>query len=260
MKIAICFHGNCGILYKNKVKYEILGDVDYRIGYEHWKKHVFDVNDVDVFMHSWDMKYKDGLVDLYKPKKYKIEPQIKFGAKWTDPIGEIRKEFMMSRWYSAQESISLKKQYEQENNITYDMVVLSRTDWAWLTDIDFSLFEDRNLFYTPANDNFMPHNPRVDDWIFFSSSDNMDKFSTLYKDMYVSTGAISNPHYKTNAHSDAYTHIQNCGMQVVLVENLRDEVEGTPVRALYENCKYSDDYSFDKLKILPNGRHSERFG
>ena len=69
MKIAICFHGNCGILYKNKVKYEILGDVDYRIGYEHWKKHVFDVNDVDVFMHSWSIDFEKEL-RILKTKKF----------------------------------------------------------------------------------------------------------------------------------------------------------------------------------------------
>ena len=51
-----------------------------------------------------------------------------------------------------------------------------------------------------------------------------------------------------------FTHIYNCGFEIVMVENLRDGVEGTPVRALYDNCKYSEDYDFNKLKILPNGR------
>tara|TARA_R110002020_G_scaffold101994_2_gene239807 strand:- start:547 stop:1344 length:798 start_codon:yes stop_codon:yes gene_type:complete len=265
MKVAVCFHGNCGILYKNKSRYEILGDIDYRIGYEHWKKHIFDINNVDVFIHSWDTKYEDGLIDLYKPKKFKIEPQLKFGAKWTDSVGEIRKEFMMSRWYSAQKSIAFKKQYELENNFVYDMVILSRTDWAWLTDIDFTIFEDRELFYSPHNDNFMKDNPRLDDWIFFSNSENMDKFSKLYQDMYVSTGAIGDKTYQTNAHSDSYKHAKNCGLDIVMIEDFKDfrnysEGAGTFVRALYENCKYSEDYDFNKLKLLKNGRQSERFG
>ena len=47
MRIALCFHGNVGALYSNKKSYTIDGDIDYRIGYEHWKKYVLDVNDVD---------------------------------------------------------------------------------------------------------------------------------------------------------------------------------------------------------------------
>ena len=184
MKIAVCFCGNVGAMYSNKRMYKIEGDIDYRIGYEHWKKHIFDINDVDVFMHSWSVDYTDGLVDLYKPKKHLIEPQIEFGSKWTDATGEIRKEFMVSRWYSFKESIRLKMEYEKENNMEYDLVVMSRTDWAWMIDIDFSIFEDTSLFYSPDNDNFMPHNPRLDDWIFFSSSKNMDKFSELYQKLY----------------------------------------------------------------------------
>jgi|TARA_B100000085_G_scaffold201079_1_gene184594 hypothetical protein len=256
MKIAVCFCGNVGALYSNKKTYTIEGDIDYRIGYEHWKKHVFDINDVDVFIHNWSVEYADGLVDLYKPKKHLIEPQIEFGSKWTDPTGEIRKEFMVSRWYSFKESIRLKKEYEEENNMKYDLVVMSRVDWAWMVNIDFSLFEDTNLFYSPANPDFLKthHLPRLDDWIFFSKSENMDKFSELYQKLYVDTDGIKNPNYKIDSHTDVYTHAYNCGFEIVMVENLRDGVEGTPVRALYDNCKYSEDYDFNKLKILPNGR------
>ena len=260
MRIALCFHGNVGALYSNKNQYIIDGDVDYRIGYEHWKKYVLDINDVDVFIHSWSTKYENGLLDSYKPKKHLIEKQIEFGSKWTDPTGEIRKEFMVSRWYSAQESIRLKRESEEENNMKYDLVLLSRLDWAWMTPIDFSLFKDTNLFYSPDNDNFMPHNPRLDDWIFFSNSQNMDKFSELYQKLYVDKNAITDRNYKIDSHNDCYDHAYNCGFDIICVESFRDGIEGTPVRALYENCKYSDDYSFDKLKILPNGRHSARFG
>jgi hypothetical protein len=251
MKIAVCFYGNVGVFYSNKKQYKMDGDIDYRIGYEHWKKYVFDVNDVDVFIHSWSVKYTDGLVDLYKPKKYLIEEQKKFNAKWTDSIGEMRKEFQCSRWYSVKESMRLKREYEKENNIEYDLVVSSRTDWAWLTEIDFSLFEDTSLFYSPANDNFMPHNPRLDDWIFFSNSKNMDKFSNLYDDLLVDRIHKIGEEGKIDSHNFPYNQAKNCGFDIVLVENLRHDIEGTSVRARYENCKYSDDYNFDKLKVLP---------
>jgi hypothetical protein len=259
MKVAICFCGNVGAFYSNKKQYVMAGDIDYRIGFEHWKKYVFDLNDVDVFIHSWSTKYEKGLVDIYKPKKYLIEEQKSFNAVGISKLGSTRKEFMISRWYSAKESIRLKAEYEKEKNIEYDLVVLARTDWAWLVDIDFSTYKDTNLFYSPDNSNFMPDNPRLDDWIFFSNSKNMNKFSELYEKMYIETGAVKNPIGIIDSHSDTYTHAKNCNLDIVMIENLRDGVEGTPVRALYENCKYSEDYHFSKLKILPDGRQSKRF-
>jgi len=259
MKVAYCFHGNVGAAYSNKKAYESSGDIDYRIGFEHWDRHINKVNDVDVFMHSWSTKYEEGLIDCYQPKKHLIEEQIEFGAVGTNTIGQMRKEFMISRWYSAKQSIMLKKQYEQENNIKYDMVVLSRTDWAWLTDIDFSIFQNTNLFYAPANTTFDKNNPRFDDWIFFSNSENMDNFSNLYNKMYLDRNVIKNSIKSVNSHSDTYTHAQNCGFDIVLVENLRDGVEGMYVRGLYENCAYSDDYKFENLVKLVNGNQSTRF-
>ena len=257
MKIAVCFCGNVGVFYSNKKQYKMDGDIDYRIGYEHWKKYVFDVNDVDVFIHSWSVKYADGLVDSYKPKKHLIEEQKKFNAKWTDErtgklltLGhpaQLRKEFQCSRWYSVKESMRLKREYEKENNIEYDLVISARTDWAWMTEIDFSIFEDTSLFYSPDNSNFMPHNPRLDDWIFFSNSKNMDKFSNLYDDLIVDRIHKIGEECKIDSHNFPYNQAKNNGFDIVLVENLRDGIEGTPVRALYENCKYSEDYSFDKL-------------
>ena len=259
MKIAVCFCGNVGAFYSNKKQYILGGDIDYRIGYEHWKKYIFDVNDVDVFMHNWSIKYTDGLVDTYKPKKHLIEKQIDFGSVGADASGTTRKEFMISRWYSAKESIRLKREYERENNIKYDLVVLARIDWAWIKEVDFSLYEDTSLFYSPSNDNFNISNPRLDDWIFFSNSKNMDNFSELYQKLYVEKNAMKLPNHRVDSHSDVYTHAKNCGFDIVIVENLRDGIEGIPVRALYENCKYSEDYDFSKLKVLPNGRHSIRF-
>ena len=38
--------------------------------FTHNKKHILDKNDVDVFFHTWDVDYKNQLIDKYKPKRY----------------------------------------------------------------------------------------------------------------------------------------------------------------------------------------------
>ena len=83
MRIAFCLVGIVGSV---QGKYGLDGTtnstkglpVDFRIGHHFHKKHIFDHNDVDVFIHSWSNEFKDQLLDLYQPKKYIIEEQIDF--------------------------------------------------------------------------------------------------------------------------------------------------------------------------------------
>ena len=49
MKIAFCLHGNVGMLYTHKRNYKWDQYIDYRIGYTHFKKHIFNINNnIDV--------------------------------------------------------------------------------------------------------------------------------------------------------------------------------------------------------------------
>jgi hypothetical protein len=43
------------------------------IAFNHVKKHILDVNDIDIFIHSWDVDLKEEIVSLYKPKGSKFE-------------------------------------------------------------------------------------------------------------------------------------------------------------------------------------------
>ena len=47
-----------------------------------------------------------------------------------------------SKWYSTKKSVDLKSEYEKEIDIKYDMVMVTRFDIAWQTDI---IFKDLNL-------------------------------------------------------------------------------------------------------------------
>ncbi len=226
MRVAICLFGLVG----GKSGKNGAGDsVDAEIAYKHYKKHIFDVNDnVDIFVHSWSVDKRSDILELYKPKKYIIEPQKYFLesalhsrlwspifisvakvktivklylCKFFKPI--VYKKMMMtkyeesfraySRWYSSKKSLELKKIYEDENSFKYDVVMISRFDVAFFSDLNFEQY-DMKYFYT-SHWNDLPlegqdkefanlvnqyEGKRLIDFWFFSNSVNMDKFSKLY--------------------------------------------------------------------------------
>ena len=202
MKIALCFSGLAG---GDKGKSgEGSPEGVLNVSYEYFKKHLLDINDIDIFVHSWSVDCEDQIKKLYNPKKSLFEEQI-----WWDrnPDRNFRKNNHYSKWYSMKKSIELKSQYEKENNITYDFVMNSRLDIAWQTDVDFSKhnadkfyvgnwnrrFYDNGreiknrLYYNEKIKNYKeklvgyPHNDEgfIDQW-FFANSDNMNKFATLF--------------------------------------------------------------------------------
>ena len=87
MKIALCLSGTVGKIYTNKKQYEYDQDVDYRIGLEHYKRHLFKHNDVDVFMHCWDKKYEKEIVKVWDAKTTDGNLRVKdnMGRIWNVP-------------------------------------------------------------------------------------------------------------------------------------------------------------------------------
>ena len=190
MKIALCLYGLIGSI-KGK-GYEKSGGTDIVLKDCHnsFTKHIINKNDVDVFFHTWDTEFEDELVSKYKPKKYKVAPQKIFENTIDGPEKYIRRiQAHYSRWYSTKYVNELKTIYEKENNFKYDLVMVSRFDMIWHTDVLFNEL-DKNIFYIPnttkeglkwgwPNPSIgVPH--EIADLWFISNSSNMDNFSKLY--------------------------------------------------------------------------------
>ena len=197
MKIAILMHGITGATDK----FGTGNPVPLKLSHDHFCKHILEANkehDIDIFAHSWSIEDKDEILCLYEPKKHLIEPQIIFDFEYTvgDPnktggafnradFGEyygkyrgtdnLRFHSMFSRWYSAKTANDLKKQYEDENNIKYDFVFLTRYDLAYIVDIKFSDYNNQN-FYVIGPDSPNGYN---DLW-FFSDTIKMDTFCKMF--------------------------------------------------------------------------------
>ena len=252
MRIALCLSGIVGKLYTNKQGYKWEGDVDFRIGHHFYKKHIFDVNDnVDVFIHSWDVKYEKELIELYKPKMNKFEKQIIFNE------NNIRQHFIESRWYSVNEVNKLKKQYEKENDFTYDVVMSSRFDVGIFKDLDFSQIDDLDAMYVPKSNPPNPDRPTILDYWYFSSSENMNIINSFHS------------HWKEygygSPHRDLYQWPTDNDIDIYMLPEFEESEKGNGnteiIRAVFEDCEYKGDnfLGVNKLKKLNKYPRGTRF-
>jgi hypothetical protein len=197
MRVALCLQG-LSDNFNNK------GDlVDSLSCVDSIHEHIITRNNADVFIHTWSTSAEsiEALRSKYDPKLSIFEKQIMFDSEVT------KYHCTKSRWYSQMKSIELKKQYEQENNFVYDIVMISRFDCFYRTHIDFSSLE-ADQFY--ASNWLKPHSDTgfLDYW-FISNSLNMNKFGDLYHkiDEYLFSGTeLSN-------HTLSKHHIKSLGLE-----------------------------------------------
>ncbi len=134
-KIALCFYGlppidnNKNIILVNNTKFKDLSNT-------YWKKNFLDINKPDIFIHSWGENDPENLKKKFIPKLYIFEKQKEFKEN----------ENFYSQAYSMKRSVELKKKYELENNIKYDLVFVSRMDLLCLRPIEL-LKLDSKYFY-----------------------------------------------------------------------------------------------------------------
>lgn len=164
---------------------------------------------IDYFIHTWDTNsYRDTLTPHWETKNYKIENEEE-EHEIRDaylPVSMIYEKFDESKFqhawtslfYSFMRSIELKKQYEIENDIIYDMVIKTRFDVNFPPE---SVIPNSDSIIT---NKFKPHfcNPltlysssqqsirkfpmeynynNMDDCFFYADSPTMDLIGNLYR-------------------------------------------------------------------------------
>lgn len=243
MRIAICLVGIVGTKDKKYGKGSKV--VDYRIGHYFHNKNIIEPNkkenhQVDIFIHSWSTEFKNELVDIYQPKKYIIENQIDF------KMPTIRENSIKSRWYSTKKSVELKKQYEIENNFTYDFVMIYRFDHILMKELLFSQYNFEK-FYCSHRDDCVKScvcfqtNTFYDAW-FFSNSKNIDMFSTLYDTL--EKNSLESPH------SQCVKHLYEIGFKEKLSHTMFFRRDHNTIREIFSNCEYHKGSEFDVNKLI----------
>ena len=185
MRIELCFHGLIGgVRGKNMEVNPAFSTEDggsatvLGTSYKHNKKNIINCNEnIDVFVHSWSYDIENEINNLYKPKLMLAEKQIMF--KVPDYIRSSSKRAFahFSRWYSFKKVVELKRQYEIDNNIIYDFVLVQRFDLLWNIQVLFDNLK-KDIFYI-GNSKLNPKVEISDRW-FISNSKDMDRFSMLY--------------------------------------------------------------------------------
>lgn len=189
MRNALCLYGKVGGTQGK----DGLGErIDYVKCFESYKRHIIDVNQCDIFLHSWDIDIEDELLNLYRPLWCNFEKQIVFK--------DDESNRLYSRWYSTKESVKCKSNWEEVAKFKYDWVMLGRFDLLFFKDIIFSKLEpgyfhvaawnipplfskkDRvtGELNKPDRVNRSLYKDGLADLIFIGSSKMMDNFSTVY--------------------------------------------------------------------------------
>lgn len=145
MRSAICLYGIVG---GTEGKAGAGENIPFEECYKTYKKHIIDINNSDVFIHSWSTDVEKELISLYKPKKHLFQENMEFEYKSENPKHQEQGFRSLSKWYSLKQAIELKKQYEKENGFEYDCVMLTRFDTLFFTDLDFSKC-DLSCLYVP---------------------------------------------------------------------------------------------------------------
>ena len=205
MRIALCFSGEprfieeCyPLIYENLIKPNSIEDIFIHTWYSE------EISGIPLYKNemssfSGDSYIKEDSIEkiknLYSPKKMIVDKPMRFinsNINWGDTFTKyfggggrehtpdefkrIKINNMYSFMYSNMKSILLKKEYELENDFTYDMVVRSRFDNIVKQRIEIKSLNPNHLYYQDLS---QPDN-MVSDWINFSSSPNMDSYSSIF--------------------------------------------------------------------------------
>ncbi|QLY27042.1 hypothetical protein [Bdellovibrio sp. KM01] len=193
-RIALCLYGK----FNNRLSKNSGMD-----GFEYIKEHILNNQNVDVFIHSWDLENENVIKKCYGAylKTSTFEQQKSFKQDMTSagvteeffipPGGQAFRtvENSLSFFFSRKESISLKAEYEQKNNFKYDVVVVSRFDLGQMdkynqyqpykvSEIVFDVNKDMKFVYSAMWNQL---NEGYADMWFYSSSENIDTLGEMYQ-------------------------------------------------------------------------------
>lgn len=212
MKTALCLQG------LSSGKNDKGDPVDYLKGFKTIKENILDLNDVDIFIHSWseNNSHIEEIKNFYSPIDSVFEKQISFSysgkgflpsPEWDNEYDPERKyHYVNSRWYSHRESLRLKKQHEDQEKFQYDLVMVSRFDVCYFTPFTFKDYNP-NFFY--VSDDFGDPSIGFNDVWFISSSPNMDKYATVFDNI----DSYTQKDQMLSSHVLARTHAVSIGLE-----------------------------------------------
>lgn len=177
MKIALCLSGYVG--RKNKIDKSISDSeylcLDYSSKFT--KDFIIGNNDVDIFIHSFDINLKDKILKTYNAVDSIIENQK------TDFNVDPEHFHSVSQWYSKMKVVELKKLREEKLNFKYDWVILGRFDIGYSKVLNFSELNNDKIYVSDGWNRHPNVVRKIQDLIFISNSDNMNDIASFYNNL-----------------------------------------------------------------------------
>jgi hypothetical protein len=177
MKIALCLSGYVG--RKDKIEKSISNReyicLDYSSKFT--KNYIVNNNNVDIFIHSFDVNLKNEILKTYNVVDSIIENQK------TDFNVNSSYFHIVSQLYSKMKVVELKKLHEEKMNIKYDWVVLGRFDIGYSKVLNFLELNNDNIYISDGWNNHPNTVRKIQDIIFISNSDNMNIISDIYNSL-----------------------------------------------------------------------------
>ena len=162
-----------------------------KLGHKFFKKNLKNFKDIDVFIHTWeDHDYKEA-IDLYSPKDYITQEQIK-EALVNDPEGAVQNidytqaDAGSGNWVHYSMFYSMQKSYELIPP-GYDIIIRTRFDVALLQKFDiFKEVYSANTLYAP---DVCRNKAVLSDWLFWGRNNAMKKILNTYDMMPIHNAA-----------------------------------------------------------------------
>lgn len=176
-----------------------------------WETCNRSIVEIDYFAHTWDYSMdREGVSQPYIKRAVEKEEFDRFKEKF-----ELKKSIFESKpqnsfynndhwmglFYSLSKSLMLKREYEIENNFTYDVVIKSRPDVTFSPKYSFFLpkLNDGVLWSTHGGIMPMEFNMyNVNDCVFLANSPTMDLLMNLF--FYRLEGVIESNKHNINIH------------------------------------------------------------
>ena len=190
MKIAVCYRGHLRTLTKT---------------FENHKEMLFGDHEIDFFLHTWQTSITEELQFAKKltPGKILVDSYRQFQM---NPYGSIHYDIdttyqkndrstkissqglhcrpfnCLSMLYSLHQSNMLCKQFSQEKNIKYDLVVSLRPDIFFLSKVDLGEVNPDliNITWYERKGDMLQADSAIIDHIAISSPDNMNLYSDCF--------------------------------------------------------------------------------
>lgn len=224
MKVALCLHGNFNSNYDSTSK-------GIR-GFNYIEKKIINKFKPDIYIHSWDVNKQNRILNLYKPKKFIIEPQIDFSKiirknRLTKLKNQPRPpETVLSHLYSVSKAINLCL----ESQIEYDLIIKARFDLGqinrqtthplislysfirgngWIYPVQCISFPNKilkNKLYVAFWEKF--HEGPADMW-YYGSKNVMTIFSQLYNSL----------EKEFNLHSEYFKYCEEVSKDETVISN-----------------------------------------